>query len=244
MEDPGPPVRSRSPKHSPTQEGTQKMRAGRSGPAEYQECFSPQEWAQKMRTEKGSREARSTAEARNGPCPVCKEKHVYTRKLAWGVLSWPSSRLHDCNAFVTLSPPQRAKVIQEQGGCVICLSWMHPRVRCNMKAPKNPGLGAASLLCQERDGTGVCGQAHHRMLHGSKAADTSENAVVGAPRGHLVGPSFREVPPFGPLLEFGRSSAAGHGGFRPDWFSGRPMGSLLAEGTAGGIFEIVEAPVA
>ena len=55
------------------------------------------------------------------------------------------------------------------------------------------------------------------MLHGSKSAYASANAVVGAPRGH--------------------------GGSRPDWFLGRPMGSLLAEGTAGAIFEILEAPV-
>ena len=35
----------------------------------------------------------------------------------------------------------------------------------------------------------------------------------------------------------------GHGGSRPDWFTGMPMKSLLAEGTPRAIFEIVEAPV-
>ena len=98
-----------------------------------------------------------------------------------------------------------------------CLSWVHTKLRCTMKEPKNPGPGAASLLCQEREGTGVCGQAHHRMLHRSKSAYASANSVLGTPRGHGVS--------------------------RPDLISVRPLGSLLAEGTAGEIFEIVEAPV-
>ena len=72
MEEPGPPVRSRSPKFIPQQE-----------------------WVQKMKTEEGAKEMRSTAEAKTGSCPVCKEKHAYHRKLTWGSLSWPSSRLHD-----------------------------------------------------------------------------------------------------------------------------------------------------
>ena len=63
----------------------------------------------------------------------------------------------------------------------------------------------------------MCGQHHHRLLHGNKSAYASANAVAGAPRGH--------------------------GGSRPDWFSGMPMGSFLAEGTAGAIFKIVEATV-
>ena len=67
-----------------------------------------------MRTEEGAKEIQTTAEARIGACPICKEKHVYHKKLAWGSLPWPSSWLQDCKAFKTLSPPQRAKVIQEQ----------------------------------------------------------------------------------------------------------------------------------
>ena len=90
-----------------------------------------------MRTEEGSKEIQSTAEARIGLCPVCKEKHVYHRKLGWGSLSWPSSRLQDFKAFRTLSPPQQAKVIQEQGGCVVCLSWVRPQSKVHLKEPKN-----------------------------------------------------------------------------------------------------------
>ena len=62
----------------------------------------------------------------------------------------------------------------------------------------------------------MCGQQHHRLLHGSKLGYASANAVAVTLRGHK--------------------------GYRPEWFSGRPMGSLLTEGTAGAVFKILEAP--
>ena len=83
--------------------------------------------------------------------------------------------------------------------------------------PKTPSPGAVSLRYQERQGTGVCGQAHHRMLQQSNGAYASANSVLRGPRGP-------EEP-------------------RPDLFAGKPVGSVLAEATAGAIFEIVEAPV-
>ena len=92
-----------------------------------------------------------------------------------------------------------------------------PKFEMPFEGTKNPGPGAVSLRGQEREGTGVCGQAHHRMLHGSNAAYPSANSALGAPR------------------RLGES--------RPDLFVGRSMGSILAEGTAGAIFEIVEALV-
>ena len=58
---------------------------------------------------------------------------------------------------------------------------------------------------------------HHRLLHGSKSAYGSANAVTGVPRGQ--------------------------GGSRPDWFLGMPLGSLLTKGTARTIFEVIETPV-
>ena len=63
----------------------------------------------------------------------------------------------------------------------------------------------------------MSGQHHHKLLHSSKLAYASANAVASAPR----------VPE----------------GSRPDCFSGMPMGSLMTEGIAGAIFEIMEAPV-
>ena len=94
---------------------------------------------------------------------------------------------------------------------MVCLSWGHHNFRCNMVQHHNeggPGIG-----CEEREGSGVCGHHHHRLLHGSKSAHASAKALAGSPRGQ--------------------------GGSRPDLFSGKPTGSLLTEGTSGAIFEIL-----
>ena len=71
-EEPGPHDRSRSSDHTPRQE-----------------------WARKLPADEGSKDIRGTAEARMGICPVCRDKHVYQRKLTWGSNPWPSSRLQD-----------------------------------------------------------------------------------------------------------------------------------------------------
>ena len=98
---------------------------------------------------------------------------------------------------------------------MVCVSWAHTKARCNRV--RRHTEGGPSIGCQEKEGSGVCGQHHHRLLDGSKSTYASTNVVAGAPRGHKIS--------------------------RPDWFSGMPMGSLLTEGTAGAIFEIMEAPV-
>ena len=46
-----------------------------------------QEWNQKMETEEGSKELRATAEARTGPCLVCKERHVCQRNCHGGTFN-------------------------------------------------------------------------------------------------------------------------------------------------------------
>ena len=169
-----------------------------------------------MGTEEGAKELRATAEEKIGPCPICKKKtHEYQRRLLGGYLMWPFDWLHECKDFQALNPQQRAKVIQEQGGCVVCLSIAHTNVRCNMVWRHTEG--GPSIGCQEKKGSGACGQQHLRLLHGSKSAYASANVVAGALRGQAS--------------------------YRPDWFSGRPMGSLLTEGTAVAVFMIMEAPI-
>ena len=70
------------------------------------ETGTPQkeDWKQKMGTEEGAKELRAMAEAEAGPCPVCKEKHKYQRKLPWGSLSWPNDQLQECKAYQALHP--------------------------------------------------------------------------------------------------------------------------------------------
>ena len=103
-----------------------------------------------MGTEEGAKELRATAEAKTGPCHICKGKHEYQRRLPWGSLLWPSDRLQECKAFQALNPQQRAKVIQDQGGCVICVSLAHTKVRCNLVWRHTEG--GPSIGCQEKKG--------------------------------------------------------------------------------------------
>ena len=108
------------------------------------------EWRQKMETEEGAKELRGAVEEKTGQCPVCKGTHKYHRRLPWGSLPWPSDRLHGCKAFQALSFQQRAKVIQDQGGCVVCLSWAHPKFKCNLV--RRHTEGGASIGCEEKEG--------------------------------------------------------------------------------------------
>ena len=98
---------------------------------------------------------------------------------------------------------------------MVCMSWEHTKARCNWV--RRHTEGGPSIGYQEKEGSGVCGQHHHRLLHGSKSVYASANAVAGAPREHE--------------------------GSRPDWFSEMTIGSLLTEGAARAIFQIMEAPV-
>ena len=51
------------------------------------------EWARKMRTREGAEEILKIQEAKAKQCPVCKGKHTYSRKLAFGEMKWPSDQL-------------------------------------------------------------------------------------------------------------------------------------------------------
>ena len=72
-----------------------------------------------MGTEDGAKELRVLAEERAGQCPACKETHEYQRRLPWRSLRWPSDRMQECKVFQALNQQQWARVIQDQGGCVI-----------------------------------------------------------------------------------------------------------------------------
>ena len=175
-----------------------------------------EEWALKLKTREGSQQLQKRLEAQGADCPACRKIHHYRRKLSWGETDWPSSRFDSCPAFMAATPPQRAKMIDDQGGCSTCLSWGHPRIRCSMKEPRHLGPGARTLRCQQETAGGLCGKDHHKLLHGAEASHGTVNAA-----------RLLLKPPGEP---------------RPDIFLGRP-GDLLAEGAAGAVFEILEAKI-
>ena len=98
---------------------------------------------------------------------------------------------------------------------MVCLSWGHHKFRCNMvqrHKEGRPGTGR-----EEKEGAGVGGQLHNRLLRESSAAHAYAKVV--------------------------RSLPSGKGGSKQDWFAGKPIGNLLTEGTLGAFFEILQAPV-
>ena len=117
-------------------------------------------------------EVQVRAQAKTGPCTLCKEGRFYPRKLPWGSLLWPSDRLTECKTFQALSPAEKAQMIRGQGGGRVCGSWGHIKRKCNwirQHREVRPGHE-----CQEREGAGVCGQLHHRILHGIQTTQTSD----------------------------------------------------------------------
>ena len=59
---------------------------------------------------------------------------------------------------------------------MVCVSWAHTKARCNRARCHNEG--GPSIGCQAREGSGVCGQPHHRLLHGSQSAYASARQEV------------------------------------------------------------------
>ena len=117
-----------------------------------------------MTTEEGFKEVKAILEARDSHCPVCKDRHQYCRQLSWhGEMDWPSDRLDVCPSFENLTPQQRAKVIEENKGGKVCLSWRHERSRCNLKEPLQPG--GRSIQCQVKTAGLEYGRLHHKLKH-------------------------------------------------------------------------------
>ena len=114
----------------------------------------PAGWAKKLPMEEGSKEIHRTAEARMGACPVCQEPQVYNRRMSWGSLSWPSSRLQDCGAFIALSPSQRDQ--GNRGGKRMCdvLILDTPKLKVSLEGTKDsqPGNGQLEVPRKRSNG--------------------------------------------------------------------------------------------
>jgi hypothetical protein len=116
-------------------------------------------WKQKLGTKEEASKEKEARETAMGPCPACKGRHTYTRKLVWGSMEWPSSRLDQCSSFKALSPAARATMLEGASGCNKCLSWEHVPKRCFFKK---------EVECPETvSGGEKCGRSHHALLHGS-----------------------------------------------------------------------------
>ena len=126
-----------------------------------------------LHNEGDCRELKKRMLVKIGPCPACKGRHSYSRRFSWGNLEWPSARLEDCPAFRAKPLKERAKLLEDEGGCALCTSTSHARDRCWIVQYNKP-----QQQCKEKVGTGECGRPHHPTLHGSASAYCQSNAAL------------------------------------------------------------------
>ena len=55
------------------------------------------------------------------PCPACGGTHTATGS---NNKTYYKTRLSNCEAFNSKSVNKRATIVQQAGGCILCLNWM------------------------------------------------------------------------------------------------------------------------
>ena len=93
-----------------------------------------------------------------GKCPHCKSYHTFKRRKDGEI--WPSDRYSTCETFRKLSVKERADVLEKNGSCSRCLSWLHKKDSDTCRAPKDS--------CGADQGSGdKCKSDHSRFVCGS-----------------------------------------------------------------------------
>ena len=74
------------------------------------------------------------------------------------------NRLSVCSSFRDKSPAERATLIEQAGGCALCLDWTgdHQAKACQAK-----GKFGKFEVCKLQVGGSLCGKRHNHLLHGS-----------------------------------------------------------------------------
>ena len=145
----------------------------------------------------------ATYAAELGPCPACQGAHTFPRTLGGFEVAYPSHRLSSCPAFNQLSPAQRATMLEEHAGCVMCSARDHKtRVCWQVRRGK-------VILCSARLPSGnLCGGRHHTLLHGSGSRYCEANTATSSTL-----PSSPALPATGSLFELAQvpvHSTSGH----------------------------------
>ena len=96
------------------------------------------------------------AQDKIGPCPVCQGNHSYTYKGN----TFPSSRLSECQIFMSLDVNQRLDALQRTKSCTKSLSWKHGNNDCRVRMRCNQVMNNGSQ----------CRKKHHSSFHGERHA--------------------------------------------------------------------------
>ena len=148
------------------------------------ECDSEEEWS----GQGNGQDYLSHANTREKPkdCPACRQQHTF-----------PGSdgqrryrcRLSSCETFQDMSVNERARLMEEINGCVLCTDWTgsHTRDHCEEKTTK--GNRFRNCWVAAAGGGGECGKKHHSLLHGSSSKFSNFLSV------NMVSKDGRRAPP-------------------------------------------------
>ena len=96
-------------------------------------------------------------------CPACGWTHI---AMGSNGKTYYKTRLSNCEAFTSKSVDERATIIQQTRGCILCLDWTgsHQVRTCQAKA----GQGKTFDPCKRLVNGSPCGEWHNHLLHGSR----------------------------------------------------------------------------
>ena len=85
---------------------------------------SSDEEAERNKKER-EKELRKKVKEKCGKCPICKERHTFTRNRDGK--EWPSDRFISCAKFQKMTPKDRALQLEKSSGCSRCTAWTHKK---------------------------------------------------------------------------------------------------------------------
>ena len=137
----------------------------------------------------GVRGARVNANMKIKPkdCPACNNQHTLTGQD--GTMLY-RTRLSVCDAFKALSVDERVTLVEQAGGCALCLDWTgsHQRDTCREKSKEGP-FGD----CRQMVNGQPCGKKHNHLLHGSTSKFCNFMSVNNVKAGRREAPTARDI---------------------------------------------------
>ena len=111
-------------------------------------------------------------------CPACSSSHPATGRDG---KTWFKTRLTACDEFKAKTPQERATIIAEAKGCMLCLDWTQGHKASDCKVERQ---GKLLEPCNIKDGGVVCGRHHNSLVHGTTVSYcNSAHRIVNASQG-------------------------------------------------------------